>query len=108
MPIILATQEAEIRRIAVQSHSRQTVGETLSGKNPSQKRAGEVAQSIRPEFKPQYHKKKADGEPENHMEVHLPASLFSTNNSNHQEFPYLDLILLAHTHQKKNLTFYIQ
>jgi hypothetical protein len=36
MPIILATQEAEIRRITVQSQLGQTVHETLSGKNPSQ------------------------------------------------------------------------
>jgi hypothetical protein len=27
-------------------------------KNPSQKRAGEVAQEVGPEFKPQYHQKK--------------------------------------------------
>jgi hypothetical protein len=31
---------------------------TLSQKNPSQKRAGGVAQDVGPEFKPQYHKKK--------------------------------------------------
>jgi hypothetical protein len=31
---------------------------TLSQKNPSQERAGGVAQGIGPEFKPQYHKKK--------------------------------------------------
>jgi hypothetical protein len=30
--------------------------ETLSQKNPSQKRAGGVAQDAGPEFKPQYHK----------------------------------------------------
>jgi hypothetical protein len=45
MPVILATQEAEIRRIAVQSQSGQIVCEILSGKIPSQKRAGGVAQS---------------------------------------------------------------
>jgi hypothetical protein len=33
MPVILATQEAEIRRITVQSQSRQIEGETLSEKN---------------------------------------------------------------------------
>jgi hypothetical protein len=38
MPVILATQEAEIRRIMVQSQLRQTVCETLSRKNPSQKK----------------------------------------------------------------------
>jgi hypothetical protein len=37
---------------------RQIVHETLSPKNPSQKRAGGVAQGVGPEFKPQYHKKK--------------------------------------------------
>jgi hypothetical protein len=37
MPIILAIQEAEIRRITVQSQLRQIVGETLSRKYPSQK-----------------------------------------------------------------------
>jgi hypothetical protein len=36
-PIILATQEAEIRRIEVQSQPGQIVLETLSQKNPSQK-----------------------------------------------------------------------
>jgi hypothetical protein len=54
MPIFLATQEADIRRIAVRNQPRQIVRETLSRKNPSQKRAGGVAQGIDPEFKPQY------------------------------------------------------
>jgi hypothetical protein len=58
MPIILATQEAEIRRIMVRSQSRQIVLETLSGKNPSHKRAGGMAQGLGPEFKPLYQKKK--------------------------------------------------
>jgi hypothetical protein len=58
MPVILDTQKAEIRRIMVQSKPRQIVQETLSRKNPSQKRAGGVAQGIGPEFKPQYCKKK--------------------------------------------------
>jgi hypothetical protein len=44
--VILATQEKEIQRIAVQSQSRQIVCETLSQKNPSQKRAGGVAQVV--------------------------------------------------------------
>jgi hypothetical protein len=57
-PVILATQEADIRRIVVQSQPRQTVQETLSWKNTSQKRAGGMAQGEGPEFKPQYHKKK--------------------------------------------------
>jgi hypothetical protein len=58
MPIILATQEAEIRRIEVRSQPKQIVHKTLSQKNSSQKMAGEVAQGVGPEFKPQYHKKK--------------------------------------------------
>jgi hypothetical protein len=37
-PVILATQEAEIRRIVVQSQSGQIVWENLSQKNPSQKK----------------------------------------------------------------------
>jgi hypothetical protein len=36
----------------------QIVCKTLSRKNPSQKRAGRVAHSVGPEFKPQYCKKK--------------------------------------------------
>jgi hypothetical protein len=42
--LILATQEAEIRRTKVQGWPRQIVLKTLSQKNPSQKRAGGVAQ----------------------------------------------------------------
>jgi hypothetical protein len=41
MPVILATQEAEIRRITVQSQSRQIVCETLSHKTLHKTRAGE-------------------------------------------------------------------
>jgi hypothetical protein len=37
MPVILATQEAEIRRISVQSQTRQILLEILSQNNPSQK-----------------------------------------------------------------------
>jgi hypothetical protein len=37
MPIILATQEAEIRRITVRSQPGEIVHETLSQKYPSQK-----------------------------------------------------------------------
>jgi hypothetical protein len=54
LPVILATQEAEIRRITVQRQPRQIVHETLSQKNPSQKRTGGVAQGVGPEFKLQY------------------------------------------------------
>jgi hypothetical protein len=56
-PVILATQEAEIRRIAVRRQPWQTVHETLSQKSFIQKkRAGGVAQGVGPEFKPQYRK----------------------------------------------------
>jgi hypothetical protein len=58
MSIFLATQEAEIRRIKVQSQPGQIVHETLSQKNPSPKMAGGVGQSEGPEFKPQYRNKK--------------------------------------------------
>jgi hypothetical protein len=40
MPVILTTQEVEIRGIAVQSQPREIVHKTLPQKNPSQKRAG--------------------------------------------------------------------
>jgi hypothetical protein len=53
-PVILATQEAEIRRISVQSQPHMT----LSQKNPSQKTADGVVQGVGPEFKPQYHRGK--------------------------------------------------
>jgi hypothetical protein len=58
-PVILTTtQEAEIRRIVVRGQPRQIVHETLSRKNPSQKRGDGVTQGVGPEFKPQYSKKK--------------------------------------------------
>jgi hypothetical protein len=40
MPVIQATQEAEIKRIAVQSQKGQNSLRDPSRKNPSQKRAG--------------------------------------------------------------------
>jgi hypothetical protein len=43
---------AEIRRIAVQSQPREIVCKTLSRKNPSQERAGGLAQGVGSEFKP--------------------------------------------------------
>jgi hypothetical protein len=59
-PVILATHEAEIRRIAVQSQLRQIVLKTLSRKYPTQKRAGGVIQSgeLVPEFKPLCYQKR--------------------------------------------------
>jgi hypothetical protein len=60
--VILATQESESRRITVQSQPGQIVHETLYRKNPSQKRAGGVAQGVGPEFNPQYHTQKQRSE----------------------------------------------
>jgi hypothetical protein len=51
-PVILATQEADQDQA-----SRFEVWEILSRKNPSQKRAGGVAQGVGPEFKSQHLKK---------------------------------------------------
>jgi hypothetical protein len=56
--IILPTKEAEIRKIMVQSQSRQVVHKTLSQKSLYKIRAGGVAQGEGPEFKPQNCKKK--------------------------------------------------
>jgi hypothetical protein len=62
MLVILAPQEAKIRKIAVlQSQLRQTVCKTLFQKSfhlSSQKKAGGVVQGVTPKFKPQYWKKK--------------------------------------------------
>jgi hypothetical protein len=62
-PVILATQEAAIRRVIVRSQPGQTVRETLSQKNPLHKKgggAGGVAQGVVPE--PQYRGKKKDSD----------------------------------------------
>jgi hypothetical protein len=59
VPVILAIQEAEIKRIRVRSQLRQIVCDTLSQKYPTQKRAGGVARGVGPEFKPPYFKKEA-------------------------------------------------
>jgi hypothetical protein len=61
-PVILATQEAQLRRTAVRSQHWQIVHETQSQKkkkkNPSQKRAGGVAQRVGPGWSPSPTKKK--------------------------------------------------
>jgi hypothetical protein len=58
MPAVLATEEAQSRRIAVQSQPGQIVHKTLSQKKALYiKRAGRVAQGVGPGFKTQYHKK---------------------------------------------------
>jgi hypothetical protein len=58
VPVILATQEAEIRMIMVQRQPEQIVGKILSQKTHHKKRAGGVAQGEGLEFKPQYHNNK--------------------------------------------------
>jgi hypothetical protein len=58
MPVILATQETEIRRITVQSQHWQIVRETLSQKTLHKNRACGVDQGEGPKIKSQYHKKK--------------------------------------------------
>jgi hypothetical protein len=57
-PVILATQETEIRRITVWSQSGQKVHKTVSKKKTHHnlKRAGGVGQGVGPKFKSQYHK----------------------------------------------------
>jgi hypothetical protein len=57
-PIILTTQEEEIRKITVQSQPWQIVLKTLSKKKPVTKRGSGMAQGVGLEFKPQYCKKK--------------------------------------------------
>jgi hypothetical protein len=56
--VILATQEADIRRIQVRSQPGAKRSQDPMLKNPSQKRVCGVAQDVGPEFKPQYFKKK--------------------------------------------------
>jgi hypothetical protein len=58
MPVILATQDAEIRRIEVQSQPGQIVHETLSQETLHKKRPVEWFKVLGPKFKPQYKEKK--------------------------------------------------
>jgi hypothetical protein len=59
-PRILATQEAEIRKITVGSQPWQIVffRDPILKKTHHNNRAGRVAQGVGPEWKPQYYKKK--------------------------------------------------
>jgi hypothetical protein len=50
MPVILATQEADIRRIKVQSQPKQIVHKILARKTLHKNQAGGVAQSEGPEL----------------------------------------------------------
>jgi hypothetical protein len=58
--VVLASQEADIRRITVLGQPGQTVHETLSLKKTSEKRAGGVAQGAGPKFKPSFQQKKKE------------------------------------------------
>jgi hypothetical protein len=58
MPIILATEETEIRKTMVRSQPGQIVHETISRKKKSQKRAGGVARSVGLNSSPRYLKKR--------------------------------------------------
>jgi hypothetical protein len=60
MPVILANQEAEIKRIMIQSPPGQIGHETQTWKNTSQEKADGVAQGVGSEFKTQYWKKEKD------------------------------------------------
>jgi hypothetical protein len=88
MPVILATQEAKIRRmIVVQSQPRQIVQETLSEKTLHKNRAGGVAQGEAPDFKVQYREKKKK------------FTLFSTFQTLHSQFNFStnqQIILILH------------
>jgi hypothetical protein len=56
MPVILATQEAKIRKITVWSQPREVVQETLSQKKNHKIKGGGVAQGVDFEFKPHWKK----------------------------------------------------
>jgi hypothetical protein len=56
LPVILATQEAEIRRIEVLDQPGQIIHKPQSRKTHHKNGAGGVAQGAGSEFKPQYHK----------------------------------------------------
>jgi hypothetical protein len=87
-PVILATEEAEIRRIAVWNQPKQIVQETQSQKNPSQKRAGRVVQGVGPEFKPQY-LQNPPPQPTKSIEMEYTLYLAFPNDSilhNHKEY----------------------
>jgi hypothetical protein len=60
MPVILATQEAELRASWFKVSPGKIVHKTLLWTNPSQKRDGGVAQGVGPEFKPHYRKKQTN------------------------------------------------
>jgi hypothetical protein len=57
-PVVLAMQEAEIRRIKVQRAWANSSVRPYPEKILHKKRAGGVVQAVGPEFKPQYHQKK--------------------------------------------------
>jgi hypothetical protein len=74
MPVILATQEAEMRKIAVQNQLGQIVHETLSQqqqKKFTKIRASGVGQGVGLEFKPHIRRKKNQKNPQFEDYVYL-------------------------------------
>jgi hypothetical protein len=73
VPVILATQEAEVRKIAVQSqHQANSLRGPISKKKNHKKGLVEwLAQGIGPEFKPPYYKKKKKDIERTHVPLFL-------------------------------------
>jgi hypothetical protein len=98
-PVILATLEAEIRRIAVRSQPWQIVSmRPYLEKTHHKKRAGGVTHGIRPEFKPQYQKKDWPGQ---NFQPQLFIFLKRNHNTQTNHRPGLSYAILSH-----NLTTY--
>jgi hypothetical protein len=77
----------------------QTVLQTLSQRNPSQKRAGGMTQSISPEFKPQYHKKRK----KELVPMYLPHKHIFYDHLHKQLHMHIQLCPSAKCLQKSNL-----
>jgi hypothetical protein len=84
--VIPASQEAEIRRIVVQTQPGQRVRMTLSKKNSAQKRAGGVAQGVGPEFKPHYLKIQTINKPRNNYTEEDNQISFTINTDKRNSF----------------------
>jgi hypothetical protein len=85
-PVILATREAEIRRITVRSQPGQIVCEILSRKTLHKNRVGGAAHGEGPEFKPQYRKNKKRIQKNSQPAGHPRHTLMSQHHSGHLSF----------------------
>jgi hypothetical protein len=94
-PVILAIQEAAIRRITVQSQPEKIFGETLSQNNPIQNRTGEVAQSVGLSSNPNTAKKKKEEEKESFLIPVCP--LQPSKHSPNMSFPFHVLAQLLYS-----------